>query len=302
MFYQILSINKVPVASIGTLGIKYQNKIIKTDLTTPDTVLLHQTLAKIKKKIDNVIIEASSHGLNQKRIHNLELKAGIFTNFSQDHLDYHRSMRAYLNSKLILFSEILSKKKTVISDKSIKEFIKIKKISRVKDLNLIDISKIEKKLENLVKSRFNDYQVKNLSMAFAAAKLCRLNEKKKIINSINKIKDVEGRLELIKTFPNNIKVFVDFAHTPDALIKSINSIKRSYHDNISLVFGCGGNRDIKKDLLWQKLPVIIVKKFMLLMITLEMKNQKKLEKKLLEILKILIILILEQDQKLSNLR
>ena len=72
-----------------------------------------------------------------------------------------------------------------------------------------------------------------------------LNEKK-IINSINKIKDVEGRLELIKTFPNNIKVFVDFAHTPDALIKSINSIKRSYHDNISLVFGCGGNRDIKK--------------------------------------------------------
>ena len=86
-------------------------------------------------------------------------------------------MRAYLNSKLILFSEILSKKKTVISDKSIKEFIKIKKISRVKDLNLIDISKIEKKLENLVKSRFNDYQVKNLSMAFAAAKLCRLNEK-----------------------------------------------------------------------------------------------------------------------------
>ena len=246
LFYQILSINKVPVASIGTLGIKYQNKIIKTDLTTPDTVLLHQTLAKIKKKkIDNVIIEASSHGLNQKRIHNLELKAGIFTNFSQDHLDYHRSMRAYLNSKLILFSEILSKKKTVISDKSIKEFIKIKKISRVKDLNLIDISKIEKKLENLVKSRFNDYQVKNLSMAFAAAKLCRLNEKK-IINSINKIKDVEGRLELIKTFPNNIKVFVDFAHTPDALIKSINSIKRSYHDNISLVFGCGGNRDIKK--------------------------------------------------------
>ena len=112
LFYQILSINKVPVASIGTLGIKYQNKIIKTDLTTPDTVLLHQTLAKIKKKkIDNVIIEASSHGLNQKRIHNLELKAGIFTNFSQDHLDYHRSMRAYLNSKLILFSEILSKKK-----------------------------------------------------------------------------------------------------------------------------------------------------------------------------------------------
>ena len=96
-------------------------------------------------------------------------------------------------------------------------------------------------------------------------------------------------------------MFVDFAHTPDALIKSINSIKRSYHGNISLVL-CRGNRDIKKRPIMAKIASDHCKKFMLLMITLEMKNQKKLEKKLLEILKILIILILEQDQKLSNFR
>ena len=111
LFYQILNLNKIPVASIGTLGIKYNNKIIKSELTSPDTIFLHQTLEKIKKnKIDNVIIEASSHGLNQKRIDHLKLKAGIFTNFSQDHLDYHRSMKKYLNAKTAFIFKYLTKK------------------------------------------------------------------------------------------------------------------------------------------------------------------------------------------------
>ena len=123
LFYQILSLNNIPVASIGTLGLKYKGKIIKSNLTSPDTILLHQDLEKIKKnKIDNVIIEASSHGLHQSRINYLKLKAGIFTNFSQDHLDYHKTMNSYLNSKFILFKNILSKGKTIISDKTIKEF------------------------------------------------------------------------------------------------------------------------------------------------------------------------------------
>ena len=94
LFYQILTINNVPVASIGTLGIKFKGKTIKTDLTSPDTIELHQTLEKLKKnKIDNVIIETSSHGLDQRRIDNLKIKLGIFTNFSQDHLDYHKTMK-----------------------------------------------------------------------------------------------------------------------------------------------------------------------------------------------------------------
>ena len=88
-FYQILKNNNIPVASIGTLGIRYKNKFMKTDLTSPDIITLHENLEKLKKnKIDNVIIEASSHGLDQNRLDNLNFKAGIFTNFSQDHLDY----------------------------------------------------------------------------------------------------------------------------------------------------------------------------------------------------------------------
>ena len=111
LFYQILRINKIPAASIGTLGIKYNDKILKSNLTSPDTIKLHKYLYFLKKKkINNVIVEASSHGLDQKRLQHVKFKGAIFTNFSQDHLDYHKNMRSYLNAKLILFREILKKK------------------------------------------------------------------------------------------------------------------------------------------------------------------------------------------------
>ena len=246
LFYQILSLNNIPVASIGTLGLKYKGKIIKSNLTSPDTILLHQDLEKIKKnKIDNVIIEASSHGLHQSRINYLKLKAGIFTNFSQDHLDYHKTMNSYLNSKFILFKNILSKGKTIISDKTIKEFEFLKKIANRRKLKIIDVSVINKKISKIKNLKLNEFQSKNLSMAIAAAKFCNLNEEK-IFNSLKKIKDVSGRLELVRVFSNNIKVYVDFAHTPDALRKTLKALRDLYGDNISIVFGCGGDRDFKK--------------------------------------------------------
>ena len=107
---------------------------------------MHQALQHIKiNKIDNVIIEASSHGLHQKRIENLNFKAGIFTNFSQDHLDYHKTMHSYLNAKLHLFKNLLNEKKVIISDKSLKEFKILKNIAQKKNLRLIDITQIKKK-------------------------------------------------------------------------------------------------------------------------------------------------------------
>ena len=135
IFYQIFKINNVPVASIGTLGIKFNSKIIKTNLTSPDTVTLHKYLSFLKnKKIDNVIIEASSHGLQQHRLHHIRFKAGIFTNFSQDHLDYHKNMKSYLNAKLILFKEILRKNSSIISDEEIQQFNQLKYIAKKKKI------------------------------------------------------------------------------------------------------------------------------------------------------------------------
>ena len=123
----------IPVATIGTLGLKYNNKLIKTNLTSPDTITLHKNLEYLKrKKIDNVIIEASSHGLSQKRLHHIKLKAGIFTNFSQDHLDYHKTMKSYLNAKLLLFREILKEKTSIILDRDIDQYSIFKKIAKNK--------------------------------------------------------------------------------------------------------------------------------------------------------------------------
>jgi len=253
LFYQILSLNNISVASIGTLGIKYKNKILKTNLTSPDTVSIHKYLQIIKKnKIDNVIIEASSHGLDQNRLHHINFKAAIFTNFSQDHLDYHKNMKSYLDAKLILFKKILQKNSSIVSDKSIKEFFVLKKIAKKRSLKIIEISKIIEKIKNTLLESNSEFKIKNLAMAIAATKLCNLKDKK-IFNSLQKIKDVPGRLELTRRFPNNIKVFIDYAHTPDALSKVLKFLNNKYGKNISLVFGCGGDRDKNKRSLMGKI-------------------------------------------------
>ena len=245
-YYQIMKLNRVPAASIGTLGIKYKNNSFKTNLTSPDAITLHKHLEQLKKKnINNVIIEASSHGLEQNRLDDIKINTGIFTNFSQDHLDYHKTMKNYLNSKLTLFSRLLPKKSSVISDKKIKQFVRIKKISKTRELKLFDINDKINKIQKIKLPLVGKFQIKNLSMAVVAAQLSGLSQKK-IFKSLNYIKNVEGRLDLVKIFPNNIKVFIDYAHTPDALLQLIYSIKNNYNSKISLVFGCGGERDFKK--------------------------------------------------------
>ena len=260
IFYQILKINKIPVASIGTLGIKFNNKTVKTNLTSPDTLSLHKNLNILKKrKIDNVIIEASSHGLDQNRLHHINFKGAIFTNFTQDHLDYHKDMKTYLNAKLRLFREILNKNKTIISDKEIQPFKYLDQIAKKRFLRLVEISKEFKKLKNTFLNLNIDFKIKNIAMAIKAAKLCGLKEKI-IYETIPKIKDVSGRLELVKRYPNNIKIFIDYAHTPDALHKTLNSLKNNYGNNISCVFGCGGNRDQRKRPIMAKIVNKICKK------------------------------------------
>ena len=284
-FYQILNANNIPVASIGTLGIRYREKFIKTNLTSPDVITLHRNLYKLKKdKIDNVIIEASSHGLDQNRLDNLNLKAGIFTNFSQDHLDYHKSMKAYFRAKLILFKKLLPKKSYVIADKFIKEYSILEKISKKRQLKLLDSRKIFNDIKKLSLSLFGSFQRRNLSMAILAARLCNLNDNK-IRSALKKIKNVDGRLELIKKYPNDIKVFIDYAHTPDALQEVIKSLKNNLNTNISLVFGCGGERDFKKRPLMAKIAKSFCDKIYVTDDNPRKENPKKIRKEIINHLK-----------------
>ncbi len=267
-YHQLLTIQKTPVASIGTLGVKIRNKIKKSNLTSLDVISLHRELSEIKKKgINHVILEASSHGLAQGRLNGIEFKIGIFTNFSQDHLDYHKNMKAYLEAKLFLFSKLLKKNYNIISDNQIKEFKKLKKISKKKNLNLLSIGKNNSSFEIIsliIKNNFQLltlrykkkkytievpliglFQIKNLMMSLLAAKLSGLNLIQ-MLKKIKKIKVVNGRLELIKILPNQAKVFIDYAHTPDALETSLRTLKNHYDVKPDVVFGCGGERDKKK--------------------------------------------------------
>jgi MurE/MurF fusion protein len=252
-FYQILSLNKTPVASIGTLGIKKKGKFKKTKLTSLDIISLHEELTVLKKqKIDNVIIEASSHGLSQGRLDGLNFKAGIFTNFSQDHLDYHKTMKNYFNSKSILFSSLLKKNRYMITDSNINEFKKLKKIAKKRKLEIIKVNNSSIFANQEEFSLLGDFQKTNLSMSILAAGICGIN-KEKIKSSIKKIKSVQGRLEQIKTLPNKAKIIVDYAHTPEALRTVLETLRNNFKENITLVFGCGGERDFKKRSLMAKI-------------------------------------------------
>ena len=266
-YFQLLKLQKKPVATIGTLGIKTNKKLKKTNLTSLDIITLHKELFDIKKSgIDNVILEASSHGLLQGRLTGINFKTSIFTNLSQDHLDYHKNMNAYLNAKLILFSKLMKKKTNVIIRNDIKEFNKIRKISLKRKLNLVPVGKNSdfsfKIIQNLEKSQLVEFsfkkkkftievpligyfQIKNLMMSILAAKYSGF-KLEKILKALKNIKPVDGRLELIRVLPNQTKVFVDYAHTPDALQSALTALKNHFEIKPSLVFGCGGNRDKNK--------------------------------------------------------
>ena len=267
-FHQIFTLNNKPVGLLGTLGFKKNNNLKKRQLTTLDSLNLHKDLEEMKKsKIDNVIIEASSHGLIQKRLDFLNIKSGIFTNLSHDHLDYHKNMKNYFSAKLILFKKLLKKKSTIITDSEIKEYKVFERLQKKRNLNLQSIGNFGNTFKILNHRIFNNYQlikilynkkkynlkinligsiqIKNLFMAILACKICGLSIQN-IFKVINKIKSVNGRLEFIRCLPNQSKIFLDYAHTPEALKNAIISLEEHFNKKITVIFGCGGERDKSK--------------------------------------------------------
>jgi len=159
-YLQILKLNKKKVASIGTLGIKTKNYIKNFSNTTLDPISLSTSLNELKKeKINDVILEASSHGLKQNRLDGLKFKTGIFTNLSHDHLDYHKTLNDYLKSKLYLFEKLLEKDANVITDSSIPQYKKIKEIVKKRKLKIETISNKKSSLEIISHKYGNDKQM-----------------------------------------------------------------------------------------------------------------------------------------------
>ncbi len=268
-YYQLMNLNNKKVASIGTLGVKSKRFNKNLFNTTIDPIQLSKILNKLQsQKIENIILEASSHGLAQNRLDGLKFSSGIFTNLSQDHLDYHKNLENYFKAKLYLFEHLIKKRGNIIIDEKTPQFKRIKKIAIKKKLKLFSIKDkinnfkllshnyrgdtqiLKIKSNNSIKevklNLIGKIQLKNLWMAIMAAKKSNLSFKK-ILKVIPKLSCVEGRLEKIGNIKNQSKVILDYAHTPEALKTSLLSLREQFPDKkIILLFGCGGNRDQNK--------------------------------------------------------
>jgi UDP-N-acetylmuramoyl-L-alanyl-D-glutamate--2,6-diaminopimelate ligase len=245
-------------ASIGTLGVilgsnNHQlttyNLPLTTNLTTPDIVSLYKNLAILKQHgVNDIAIEASSIGLEQKRMAGLKIGLGAFTNFTQDHLDYHGSMEKYFECKMLLFKETICDGGIAVLNADIAEFKKIKEIALARDLKVIPYSA---KDNDSILEKTNlqgDFQKANLLCALLSI-ICyyKLDQEQieLLTNNLHKIKPAEGRMQLVAT-KNNAKIFIDYAHTPDALQNVLTTAKKMPHNNLYVLFGCGGDRDKSK--------------------------------------------------------
>ncbi|MFC4272869.1 UDP-N-acetylmuramoyl-L-alanyl-D-glutamate--2,6-diaminopimelate ligase [Sneathiella chungangensis] len=254
-----------PAASIGTLGVVMPEQILPLGYTTPDPVLLHKTLTYlVGHGIQHAVIEASSHGLDQYRLDGARIKSAAFTNLTRDHLDYHASSESYLSAKLGLISRVLDKAGTAVlnADSEVyPAFLRAAKDRGVKiisygregeDLKLVGLAP-EIAGQVITVDIFGMRQEINLPLAgeFQVMNaLCALGlvigaggDPAVASRALGKVTNVPGRLELVARLPNNAAIYVDYAHSPDALETVLEAVRSHAKGKIHVVFGCGGDRD-----------------------------------------------------------
>lgn len=246
---------------IGTLGTFYNGKRLDTVLTTPDPLVLYKTLADmLVEGVEAVVMEVSAHAVFYDKIYGMQFEIGVFTNFSQDHLDFFGSMDNYKKSKLDFFRNNKINYCLLNSDDEVGlEIGKIVEkpvfygIENPADVFAIDVEITECKSRFVVnvfdfvyqlslnlKGLFNVYN----SLAAITAGCVFGVPIERAVNEISQVKGVEGRLETV--YQKDFTVLIDYAHTPDGLEKCLKTVKSFTKNRLICVFGCGGNRDSDK--------------------------------------------------------
>ena len=260
---QIWNFQKISCCSIGTLGIIYKKKILETNLTTPETCDINRNLSLLSKKgCEKVIIEASSIGLDQNRLFPLKFNKVVFTNLTIDHLDYHKSFKEYKSSKGLLFKNYTTHKSLGIINTDSKyshffldickknnvevidfgknaKFLKISKINKLNNKFEVYLS-VKKKKFNIFFEGFSVFEIYNKICALLIVFGKGLEEKD--FKIIKKLKNPPGRIEKINN-EKELNIFIDYAHTPDALKNVLSSLKKSCTGKLITIIGCGGERD-----------------------------------------------------------
>ena len=252
-------------ASIGTLGVTTSDDQVKTGLTTPDIVTFLNNMAGLKRMgISHVAYEASSHGLDQHRAEGVPLKAVAFTNFSRDHLDYHPSMDAYFEAKMRLFDELLpadgaaviwtdDPKSAEVIERVRKRGIEPLTVGRSGDfLQLVEQQPTALGQNLVIKYRLGTYRLAlpligayQASNVLVAAGLAMATGSgfESTFSAMQRLAPVRGRLERAVISRAGAPVYVDYAHTADALEAAIAALRPHVSNRLITVFGAGGDRD-----------------------------------------------------------
>lgn len=261
-----------PAASIGTLGVTTADESVSTGLTTPDIVTFLSNMTGLAREgVTHVAYEASSHGLSQFRNEGLRVAAGAFTNLSRDHLDYHETMDAYFAAKMRLFDEVVADDGTAVVWADDAWSAKACEHARRRGLRLLTVggqapadgSSLrllartptqlgqELQVEYLGATRkvalplIGAYQAAN-ALVSAGLALATGSEPGQVYDALGRLQPVRGRLERAAITRAGAPVYVDYAHTPDAIEAAIAALRPHLRGRLITVFGAGGDRDAGK--------------------------------------------------------
>jgi len=252
-------------ASIGTVGVVGPAGEEHLVHTTPDPVQMHDILAKLSDDhVQHVALEASSHGLAQYRLDGVRFAAAGFTNLTRDHLDYHGTLEEYFSAKMRLFEELLPEGAPAVINVDTPFGASVVKRAELRGLKIFAVGREGADLKLLSARRdgmgqhlvvktathqhsvflplVGEFQTSNALVA-AGLVLAVGGEEAQTLHALESLHGAKGRLDLVGKSKLGASVFVDYAHTPDALENAIQSLKPYTDGKLTVVFGCGGDRD-----------------------------------------------------------
>jgi UDP-N-acetylmuramoyl-L-alanyl-D-glutamate--2,6-diaminopimelate ligase len=256
-------------ASLGTLGLQTgEEQLTPPGLTTPDAAAVARLAAELAARgVTHLAVEASSHGLDQRRLDGLTLTAAGFTNLTQDHLDYHADMDAYRSAKLRLFEALLPRGRTAVLNADSPSFSAFAATAALNGLTLMSVGEhgqglrlVERRptadgqdlvieaqgeLHKLRLPLVGAFQADN---ALVAAGLCIAagEETGAVLKALETLEGAPGRLQRVGSGPQGGEAYVDYAHTPDGLQTVLKALRPHARGRLIVVFGAGGDRDRSK--------------------------------------------------------
>lgn len=260
--WQSLGLRSVNLGTMGVLG----DFTAPLAHTTPEPITLHRILAEMAADgVSHAAMEASSHGLDQKRLDGVRLKAGAFTNFSQDHLDYHATFEEYFTAKAGLFARVLPDEATAVINIDDPRGAEMRDIAARRGLKLLTVGRAAGADFRITGQRYDatgqdlrftyggapylirlaligGFQAENV-LAAAALAIAAGAEAAAVFKALPGLATVRGRMELAAVRDNGATVFVDYSHKPGALASALQSLRPHVMGRIVVVFGAGGDRD-----------------------------------------------------------